>query len=296
MERKWIGQLVVDFKHNNRYRRLGLEVPNFAISHGKKRLGAWSSTLRTLSISDHLIQKYTWDVVIEVLKHEMAHQYVTDVLDLDDAMAHGEEFQQACLIIGVHPDFRGAKGRTPKFLRAAGEETISPIMRKVEKLLALGASPNENEATRAMEKANNLIAEYNILIVENKSELVDYDYVQIVVGKKQVPLWKKSILSIISRYFFVRFIMITGYCAKNSEDLKIAELIGSHQNLAIAEHVYYFLKKQVVALWGTYQKEKKLPGNTKTLSCSVYWPVLIEKWKLQTRPFKKKSMVARKKS
>ena len=43
-----------------------------------------------------LVTEHPWTVVLEVLRHEMAHQYVDEVLGVHDETAHGPTFQAVC--------------------------------------------------------------------------------------------------------------------------------------------------------------------------------------------------------
>jgi hypothetical protein len=47
---------------------------------GAERLGRWLPALRTIELSRRLLLDHGWGVLEEVLKHEMAHQYVDEVL------------------------------------------------------------------------------------------------------------------------------------------------------------------------------------------------------------------------
>jgi hypothetical protein len=51
-----------------------------ALSDSERRLGEWNRAQRTISISRRLVVQQPWGVVREVLKHEMAHQYVFEIL------------------------------------------------------------------------------------------------------------------------------------------------------------------------------------------------------------------------
>jgi hypothetical protein len=59
----------------------------------RSRLGRWIESTRTLEISRPLVLEQPWGIVVEVLKHEMAHQYVSEVLGERHETAHGPNFR-----------------------------------------------------------------------------------------------------------------------------------------------------------------------------------------------------------
>src|SRR6185436_14260325 len=73
-----------------------LRRPQIELTDASTRLGAWLRPHRRLQISRKLLVVHGWGAVIEVLKHEMAHQYVDEVLGLDRESAHGPSFRRVC--------------------------------------------------------------------------------------------------------------------------------------------------------------------------------------------------------
>src|SRR5688572_25297134 len=65
------------------------------------RLGRYVSSTRGIELSRRLLTEHGWGVLVEVLKHEMAHQYVHEVLGVHDEPAHGPAFRQVCAERGV---------------------------------------------------------------------------------------------------------------------------------------------------------------------------------------------------
>ena len=72
---------------NATFFRRRLRRPVLAFLDGLGQLGRWSSAERTLWLSRDLMVRHGWGVVIEVLKHEMAHQWVDEVLGLSSEPA-----------------------------------------------------------------------------------------------------------------------------------------------------------------------------------------------------------------
>jgi len=141
----WRRQLAQEYRHLCWQYRVQLRVPLFEIREGQSRAGVWSPGLDTLGLASWLILNHSWDVVLEVLKHEMSHQYVQQILSRGDELPHGPAFQEACDRLGVHPEFRAAQGELPRLLNGKGQR-YGGMLDKVEKLFALAQSANEHEA------------------------------------------------------------------------------------------------------------------------------------------------------
>jgi predicted SprT family Zn-dependent metalloprotease len=99
----WIKQLKADWKTANyHYFKDSMRLPSLELSSAEGVLGKWKGSYhRHLSISINLISNYTWEYVQEVLYHEMAHQYVEEVLGIREELPHGEAFKRICLENGI---------------------------------------------------------------------------------------------------------------------------------------------------------------------------------------------------
>jgi len=126
-----------------------LRTPVLALSDTTVRLGAWIRATRTLELSRALVLDRPWVEVVSVLQHEMAHQYVDEVLGVHDEHPHGDTFRQLCAALGI--DDRAAG---PPALAAGAPAAPDRVLARVRKLLALAASSNQHEAESAMQRAH----------------------------------------------------------------------------------------------------------------------------------------------
>ncbi len=105
---------------NEAYFRGGLVAPTLELVDLRATLGRWIPDTRTIEISLPLVVERPWGVVVEVLKHEMAHQYVHEVLGEKSETPHGPAFRDACARLGVDarasgmPVARGAPSERPR--------------------------------------------------------------------------------------------------------------------------------------------------------------------------------------
>jgi hypothetical protein len=234
--------------------RVDLPRPMIEISTSRKEWGAWDPASRTLRISAALITNHPWDVTLNVFKHEMAHQIVTSIFGATEG--HGPLFERACAMIGVPEAFRGARGDAPRRIGDFRDERIDSknmrMLDKVRKLLSLARSGNENEAFLAMQKANELIEKYNIDRIE-QDRAARFAYAIIHHKKKRIENYQRRICLILQDHFFVNVVYAHLFDATDLETYKTIELLGTIENVHIAEYVYYFLMNQMEVLWKAYQ-------------------------------------------
>ncbi len=249
-QRAWLSKLQEEHEAICWNYKVKLSRPFMELSNSKTEWGTWNADFRTLKISLHLIREHPWDIVVHVLKHEMAHQMVTDLFKSADG--HGEYFQMACERLGVPSEFRRAKGdlRRPlaDFRSQEMESEGSRMLEKVRKLLSLAQSENENEAFLAMKKANELIEKYNIDRVE-QDKTSGCVYAIINHKRKKTENYQRRICNILKEHFFVDVVYSYLYDAGDCQVYKTIELLGTSENVSIAEYVYYFLMNQMEMLW-----------------------------------------------
>ena len=133
----WLAELARAWRDLNQLHFGGaLRRPVLALTDTERRLGCWQREGRTLSLSRVLLMKRPWGVVLEVMRHEMAHQYVDEVLRIHDQTAHGPAFQRVCRERAIDGRAIGVPVQDAPTPRPA-------ILRKVHALLAL-ADHNED--------------------------------------------------------------------------------------------------------------------------------------------------------
>lgn len=268
LEEAWLKQLYAEFDSITYQYRLKLRKPLFEIRDLESQWGQWDPLTRTLTISRKLILSHSWQHVLGVLKHEMAHQIVTEILKGDSG--HGPAFQKACDTLGVPPEFRGAGLDLGEPIRTWQETSDVPeedaaILRKVEKLLAMAESTNENEAFLAMARVRDLFQKYNIERLMNRKQS---RYVSLVINhkKQKVDRLQRMVASLLTGYYFVEVVFSDLYDAHENQTHKTMEILGSEQNVLMAEYVYGFLRQQSESLWQSYRGQRSLKGAAPKMS------------------------------
>ncbi len=257
IEVRWARRLQKEHGDICYQQRVTLPTPVVAIVAGKRRLGYWTPANQTISISKNLIEKNPWEIVLEIFKHEMAHQFVS--IYFDDADTHGKGFKTACDILGVHPAFAGTGN--PREVHLAAFKGSLPkkaqtLLRRVEKLLALGQSSNESEARAASRKASYLLNKYNLdRIAKEDTDASDIRYLYLQNSKKRMESIEKMILNFLEEFYFVSCVIATIYNAETDEEYKAGVLIGKQEALVVAEYVYRFLFNTSRTLWQDFRKK-----------------------------------------
>lgn len=271
-ERAWLLQLVEEFKDITNYYRISLPQPFIQISDNRSEFGSWNAYTRTLTISRHLIEDHSWDIVLEIFKHELAHLWVSEQRGYQIDDPHGLIFQEACRRLGVAPWARSATVEIdPKAARSQDRklsEEHERQLRRIEKLLALAESSNPNEAALAMERARTLSLEYQI---GRKDESRNYTYILIALKKKTMPAHQSAIAGILCSHFYVDCVSRSQYDADAREHYKVLEVLGSVENVQIAEYVFWYLWRELPLLWKTYSLPQ---GKKRASQRSFYLGVL----------------------
>ncbi len=263
IEKAWAQQLIKEMEEILYFYKLKLNLPQIEITNHTSYLGNWHPGLKRIRLSRDLILKYNWDTVIQVLKHEMAHQIAHEFFN-EPEEAHGPIFRKACDLIGVAEEFRSATGDIPEgFVNWKDQhQKQQPLLRKIKKLLALASSDNENEAMLAMERVKEICHKHNLqMLQEDQQDNLVYEIIN--TGKKRVENHQYKICSLLIEHFMVKVVYSNLYDPQTLETHKTIELFGTPANVQMASYVYHFLSKKVLELWQSYKCRERLANRYK---------------------------------
>ncbi|HEX6273263.1 MAG TPA: DUF2786 domain-containing protein [Polyangiaceae bacterium] len=222
-----------------------LRAPAFELSDAAGRLGRWASARRTLEISRTLLVEHGWGVVVEVLKHEMAHQFVDEVLDVREEADHGPVFRQVCAERGI--DARAAGAPVP------ADRSRDHVLERIAKLLALAESPNEHEAQAAMSAAQRLMLKHNIdSLFEGKR--ASYGFKHLGAPSGRIGESERLLAGILGDHFFVQVIWVPVWRPLEGKRGSVLEVCGTSENLELAEYVHAFVTRTADQLWREYRR------------------------------------------
>ncbi|HEY4395144.1 MAG TPA: DUF2786 domain-containing protein [Polyangia bacterium] len=229
--------------------RGALRAPVLTLFEGSHRLGSWHRLQRTLSLARGLVFGHPWGLVREVLKHEIAHQYVDEVLQIHDETAHGPAFARVCREHGIDARAAGLPAAGPH----GGPDGSHPTLRRITRLLALAESPNLHEAEAAMNEARRLMLLHNIDAAE-AAAADGYGYRHVGPVKARTEASERILAGILGRHFFVSAIWIPSYLAEAGRRGHVLELCGTPANLEVAAYVHAFLTDTAERLWREHKR------------------------------------------
>ena len=219
-----------------------LREPVIALADTMRRLGEWNRAARTLSLARTLVLDHPWPEVIAVLQHEMAHQYVDEVLGVRDATTHGATFAAVCAARGIDARAAGAPAAA-----AITGDADRPLHR-IRKLLALAASSNQHEAELAMRTAHELMLRHNLDEAAARAER-HFDVRHVGDPTRRGTRVESAIIGLLTEFFFVEAIRIPVYQPRLGQTGHLYELVGTRANLDMACHVHAFLLATCDRLW-----------------------------------------------
>ena len=240
-----VRELALEYAELNRnYFRNQLRPIPLSVRDGTGLLGCFVPDPRGIELSRALIMHEPWGSVIEVLKHEMAHQFVVEVMRESEESSHGPRFQQLCEQLGI--DARGSG------LPEAHSDR-SPILDRIRKLFALAGSSNQNEAEAAMRMAHRLMLKHN-LERPSGDELNAYGFKHLGRYTGRISEAENLLAGLLGEFFFVQPLWVSVYRVQDHKRVSVLEVTGRHENLAMAEYIYGFLHNAAEALWREHKK------------------------------------------
>ncbi len=245
LERLLLRELAAEWHLLNVSRfRSRLQPPVLGLSDASSFLGRWQLGARALEFSRAFVTSQPWTLVVEVLKHEMAHQFVHEALGVLDETAHGATFQRVCRELGVD-------GRAQGLPYAPSDEEMR-VVERIAKLLALAESPNVHEAEAAMVAAQRLIAKHNLTPPPAGETSHGHRHLGAPTGR--VYEAERMLAAILVSHFFVEAIWVSAYRPADGKRGSVLEICGRQANLDIAEYVHGFLRGTSERLWAEHKR------------------------------------------
>jgi len=221
---------------------------------GTERLGQWCSEPERIELSRRVLINNGWSTLVEVLKHEMAHQYTEQVLGVRDEGPHGPAFRSVCRE-------RGIDGRAAG-MPAGGDagEDRQRVIQRITKLLSLAQRGDRHEAEAAMSAAQRLMLKYNL---EHAAQPESHGYRFVNLGRAtgRVTEADRILAALLAEHFFVEVIWVPVWRPLEGKRGSVLEVCGTEENIEFATYVHSFLLDTAERIWMKYRAERGLPGN-----------------------------------
>jgi predicted SprT family Zn-dependent metalloprotease len=232
---------------NDGYFKGQLRPPTLALADGLTRLGQWIARDRRIELSRSFVVDGDWGAVLEVLKHELAHQFVSEALGDPDPTPHGPAFRAVCEKHGIDASAAGVPA-TKDAASADGQRVLA----RVSKLLALADSPNVHEAESAMAEAQRLMLKHNL----SETARVPYSFRHLGAPSGRVSEAERVLANILNDHFFVETIWIPVWRAREGKRGSVLEICGTPVNLEIASHTHAFLSHTAERMWADWRRAR----------------------------------------
>ena len=251
LERLLVRELLLEWRRiNASHFKDALMAPVLAMGLSQAHLGRWHGHTRTLEISRPLVLAQPWGAVVEVLKHEMAHQYVDEVLKVTGESAHGNAFREVCKRWGI--DAASAGVPEPTEDHHAGQRTRA--VERIARLLALAESPNVHEAEAAMAAAQRLMLKHNLELRDAHASSPRYEFRHLGEPSGRVHEAERLLAAILGKHFFVEVIWVPVYRPREGKRGSVLEICGSADNVEMAAYVHAFLRHTAQELWEEHKR------------------------------------------
>lgn len=248
-----VAQLVREHRRICWQHRVDLPLPLIEIASVTSYWGQWQPAFRTIALAERLIRCHPWEVVLNVLRHEMAHQLVSTAPG--DGRAHGPAFHQACERLGVPEEYRCAGGALPltrPLPDPLAHDRTRGLLEKVRKLLALSESANENEAVLALRKARELLSRHHLPAEGEPSRCCSK---VINLKRQRLAGHHRLLATILIDFFQVEVVLATTFEPATGREYKCLDLIGRPGQVKVAEYVHAFLTGRLTTLWQQHRKK-----------------------------------------
>lgn len=257
LEAALLREVAEQYRHlANAYFKGGLKLPQFELVNSRSRLGRWMPEARIIELSRPLVLEQPWGVVIEVLKHEMAHQYVSEILGEQGESAHGPRFRAVCDKLGIDAAASGMPIPTP----GAAQAEHGKVAERIARLLALAESPNVHEAEAAMAAAQRLLLKHNIELRQTRAAY-GYSWKHLGAPTGRTTEAERVLSLMLGRHFFVEAIWVPVYRPEVGKRGSILEICGTPENVEIAEYVHGYLVQTAARLWEEHKAEQGIRSN-----------------------------------
>ncbi|MES2121247.1 MAG: SprT-like domain-containing protein [Chlamydiota bacterium] len=244
MRLKVVGERFYDRRHKASYPIVAV------IYNNKSMLGYFDPEFYELGFHERLMHA-SKEQLHEVIRHELAH-YLTFILHGPGIQPHGPEFRALCAQMGW-----GEGVYRASTCLESGEPHSPPeensVLRKVQKLMALATSSNENEAQQAMIRSRQLLLKHNIEFAYTGEE--EKMVLKRIMKQKKENAKMRSIAVILETFF-----VTTIY--RRTEEAIYLEILGNASNVEIAEYVADFLERELELQWLIAKREARLKGVT----------------------------------
>ena len=245
-----IGLQVRRSRFSDRRRKASYPI-HVVIYNNKSMLGYFDPHFYELGFHECLMHS-SKKQLHHVIRHELAH-YITFIEYGPAIQPHGKEFKTFCQTRGWNEEVHSATFCLEE-AQSTPDTEESSILRKVQKLMALTHSSNQNEAEQAMIKSQQLLLKYNIHSKYTQCQDDEKVILKRIMKQKKEDAKMRSIAKILETFFVNTVFNRTG-------GFTYLEILGSNVNVEIATYVADVLQCEMDKLWDQARQQSRLKGS-----------------------------------
>lgn len=218
---------------------------NVVVFNNKSKLGYFDPHFYELGFHESLMHT-SREQFHNIIRHELAH-YIMFINCGPYIQPHGVQYRALCQEMGWGEEVFSATTCLDDNVNIE-EVQENGVLRKVQKLMALSTSCNENESEQAMIKAQQLLLKHNIDSKYAEDDSDEKIFLKRVMKQKKENAKMRAIAAILTTFF-----VSTVYNRK--EKCIYLEIVGTAVNVEIAEYVTAVLDSDLDRLWDLAKKK-----------------------------------------
>jgi hypothetical protein len=200
---------------------------------------------------------YEWEMLQNLIRWALAVSLVDHYQLGNPSLSKDEAFGLAGKRLCLTPEFvkKNLESMPNHWKEAANslDDRQKAILRKIDRLFALAESSNLAESTLAMEKAQNLLTEFNIERTSspdfNSRDVSSIVKLTLYLNHKVHTSLDRAIVVLLQEFYFVKPVYSFYWSLDCLEYHAAVDIIGEKQNVLMAEYVFDFLAHKVDRLW-----------------------------------------------
>ena len=215
------------------------------VFRSREKLGSFDPHNYQIGLNERLMWESKELVLQNILRHEMAH-YMTHLLYENTILPHGPEYRTFCQQYGWGEDIHASRADlTQSNAQIEGDLVTERLISKVQKLLELASSSNQHEADLATIKANQMIIQHNLDLLNNKKsqgQAEETTFLKRILFSKQNNPKMRAIYEALTSFQ-------VALCFHHGQDGVYLEAVGPFANVEMAHYVATFLDREMDLLW-----------------------------------------------
>lgn len=225
-----------------------LRPPMMSLRPMRRRWAFFDLQHREMAFSITLVTSHPWDAVVDVLRHEMAHQLSLEIMGGAGQRPHGATFLKACKLLQADPRASGQYPTLKERIRQNGSTPADRILRRIQKLMSLAASNHPHEAESAMAKAHELMARYQYDLIESDTKRSFFSQFAGAPALRHFQ-WAYRLAHLLEAYYFVQGVWVPAYIIAKQRMGKVLEISGTAANVQMAAYVHDCVTRWIDRTW-----------------------------------------------